>query len=179
LRRISIITPIHGTPPNFFANCIDSMIYLFEVDTDLMLDDWTVVIDGDEREIERMVLERAFGRSLRVRFARLGTQVGLSEARNSGVRIAKGDLLVWLDADDVLPCISFMSFASAAMDALTASERFLMAISDNLDCGSNLETLFRRWKSPFAELHMRWPRTSRDPLLFVDFVYQCQLIRSK
>lgn len=174
---VSIVTSIYRTPLSYFAQCVDSVLRILDDDSGDMLDAWTIVIDGDARELEDFVAARAGAHVRKIRFARLTQNFGLSAARNHGVNVCRGDLLTWLDADDVLVPAAFRRFAAFGGDRLRDDYKSLLVISDNYDCGHDLKPLFAREKAVFVDLHRRAARSALDPMLFVDFVYQCQIIR--
>jgi GT2 family glycosyltransferase len=142
-----------------------------------LFDRWTVVIDGDDRPIEEWVTGWLGRLESRVRFVRLQTREGIGAARNAGVAASMGHQLAWLDSDDVLAPGPFLRFAASASVDLDETDRSLFAIADNFDCAPDLSPLFVREKGPIVGLHRQYIGTDSDPLFFVDFVYQPQLIR--
>jgi len=180
LGRLSVITPILGTPLRYLRECVASMSRAFACSPPGLFDRWTIVIDGDHRPIEhtvRAAMPADLDGQLLLRFVRLPKTLGLSAARNAGVRAATGDFVTWLDADDTVEVPAFIEFATMALDVLASDPITLMVISDNADCDSELRTDFVRQKAAFVEAHQRYRHTARDPIYAVDFVYQAQIIR--
>lgn len=65
--------------------------------------DEIVIVDDASTDATGRVCRRLARRHARIRYARHGENLGGGAARNSGVRLAAGDYLFNLDADNVLP----------------------------------------------------------------------------
>lgn len=142
-----------------------------------VLAEWIVVSDGDARDLRSVYERLTQDLTISCIFLELPTHVGLSLARNEGVGASSAELLTWLDADDVVLPEEFIAFIEEASNIMTAQDDVLVAVSDSFDSDQKLLPLFTRRKGWLVDLHRRYPGTMRDPLLWVDFVYQSQLIR--
>lgn len=76
--------------------------------------DWELIVveDGSRDETEQIVLRFAASSRQRCVYDNLGTNRGVSAARNRLIKLAKGDVLAFLDADD--------TWASGHLSALVA-----------------------------------------------------------
>ena len=88
-----------------------------------------IVVDDGSTDETAEVIERRFGKS--VKLLRMATRSGVGAARNEGVSQATGDLLSFLDSDDLwLPCKLkaeldvFERFPGA--DAIVSDSRFIV-----------------------------------------------------
>lgn len=88
--RISVIIPVHNRPA-FVREAVDSVLGQAFRDFELI-----VVDDGSTDETPDVLAEYK-GRIRRIRQA----NAGVSAARNTGVRAARGDLIAFLDSDDL------------------------------------------------------------------------------
>jgi glycosyltransferase involved in cell wall biosynthesis/SAM-dependent methyltransferase len=93
--RVSVIIPFFNVEA-YFEACLQSVL---EQD----LDDLEIVlVDDDSRDGSRAIAERYAAQDRRVRIVTHVSNKGLGAARNSGVRVAHGDHILFLDSDDVL-----------------------------------------------------------------------------
>jgi glycosyltransferase involved in cell wall biosynthesis len=90
---VSVVVPYHGEP-GFLERCIESVESQTHHQVDL------IVVD-DCSHIRASEALAQFGQGLRI--VRLDPRVGVSEARNRGALIARGDVLAFLDHDDWWP----------------------------------------------------------------------------
>jgi cellulose synthase/poly-beta-1,6-N-acetylglucosamine synthase-like glycosyltransferase len=106
---LSIITPVYNTREFSVADSILRGSWQhFE---------WIIVNDGstDEQALAQLAPFRHHPDS-RIRFVDLPTNVGLPAARNRGMSLARGDILLFADADDIFEptylekCILFLHF---------------------------------------------------------------------
>jgi glycosyltransferase involved in cell wall biosynthesis len=173
---VSVITPIYGTPMKFWEECLESISQVLESDVSDQICDWQIVIDGDNRNIEQSV--EALG-SKKIQTIRLNRNVGLSAARNFGVRNCAGQFISWLDSDDTLEPTSFLAFLDEAVRRLTVDPRCAMIVSDNYQCDVDMAIIYSRPKGPIVAAHREFFRTTADPLLYFDIMYPSQLVRKQ
>jgi glycosyltransferase involved in cell wall biosynthesis len=108
--RVSVVTPAYN--PDDLSGVVDSL----NVQT-LQDFEWVLVDDGSvagSSKVFDAALERA---NFFVRFIRLDINVGQAEARNIGVRDAKGKFIKFLDADDSLDTLHLENLLKASENA--------------------------------------------------------------
>jgi glycosyltransferase involved in cell wall biosynthesis len=125
--RVSVIIPAHNTAP-FIAESLDSVFGQsfrgFEV---------IVINDGSPDAAELEVALRPYRG--RIRYIKQENR-GLPGARNTGVRLAAGELLAFLDSDDIwMP-----DYLSAQLEFLDSNPRVHASIADVLLFGSGGQT---------------------------------------
>lgn len=169
------------TPLHYIAMCAASMKRLFDRDLDHIITDWIVILDGDQRsrEIVETITSHLNSNTSKLKVLSMEKNSGLSRARNIGVSISKSEFLTWLDADDTLDADESLKFFRDGIEALTLSEQHFMAISDNFDCDMEANILHKRDKRQIVALHTITRGSIKDPLRWIDFVYQSQLIRRR
>ena len=91
--KISVIVPIYNENPQFLKECVDSIIAQTYKDLEIILVD-----DGSESSIGAVIDE--YGeKDNRITVIHQENK-GLSFARNAGIDIANGDLIMFVDSDD-------------------------------------------------------------------------------
>ena len=109
--KVSIIIPVYNVS-KYIERCLKSALDQTWKDLEIILvDDCT---PDDSMDIARSVLETS-SRSNMVTILKHEKNRGLSAARNTGIRQAKGDYLYFLDSDDYLPVNSIELLADAAI----------------------------------------------------------------
>lgn len=93
---VSIITPAHNAG-RYIAECIDSVLKQDYQDWELILTD-----DGSNDETEEICLQYT-QKDDRIRLLRQEKCKGVSSARNRGLEEARGEFVIFVDADDLLP----------------------------------------------------------------------------
>ncbi len=94
---ISIITPVHNTPPAWLEEAVSSVEQQTYENWDLLLID-----DASTDPKTRRALEQLRRRDPRIRVLRMEENGGISRASNRGLEAARGDWIGLLDHDDVL-----------------------------------------------------------------------------
>lgn len=94
---ISFIIPIYNTDSNSYLNCIDSIlkqnISNFEI---------VVVNDGSNNKSTLDAIDRSLILSPNISYYTQSNQ-GSAAARNNGLSKSKGDFIIFVDADDLIP----------------------------------------------------------------------------
>ena len=107
-KTVSIIIPVYNKE-DYIERCVCSVMYQtyrrLEV---ILIDDCSP--DDSMTVARRVIAESEYSKDLEFVFLRHEENLGLSEARNTGIRAASGDYLFFLDSDDALTpsCISLM-----------------------------------------------------------------------
>ncbi len=93
--KISVIVPTYNAE-DYLAECVESI----KAQT---FDDWELILidDGSTDRSAALCLEYADAMPHKIRTARV-ERLGLSGARNTGIRMASGDYITFVDADDKL-----------------------------------------------------------------------------
>lgn len=130
-RLISVIVPVVRADDRFRA-CLASLARLDPRCLDLV-----VVVDGGDAEAAVLAADRG------ARVVRLPQRLGPAAARNAGARIARGDLLLFVDADVALPRDALARVAGAfeahaGCDAVIGSYDAAPAAPDFLSQCKNL-----------------------------------------
>jgi len=95
MTRISVIIPVYNRA-NLITRAVRSVL-------SQDFTDWEVIVvdDGSTDEIGE-VMRHLMAEDSRVRFERLPVNSGVHKARNRGIELARGDILIFLDSDDEL-----------------------------------------------------------------------------
>ena len=91
---LSIIIPAYNVPENLIRECIESI-------SPQMPHEIIVVDDGSDIPVENLLRYIKESKNGQITFFRQENK-GLSEARNAGISIAKGEYIQFVDADDTL-----------------------------------------------------------------------------
>lgn len=102
---ISVIVPIYNTE-RYLNDCITSIVQQTAPNLEIILVD-----DGSPDRCGDMCDEWA-KKDTRIRVLHQ-KNLGVSAARNAGIQAANGDLISFVDADDVLPCDAYEHFLSS------------------------------------------------------------------
>ena len=95
--RISLITPVYDTDPRLFAELLDSVLAQIHEDWELCLVD-----DGSTAPHVAPMLAAAAARDPRIKVGRLERNGGISAATNAAVALATGEVIAFLDHDDLI-----------------------------------------------------------------------------
>jgi len=107
----SVIVPLYNTPPDFFAEMLDSVLDQAYPDLELLL----VNASPENAELSAAV-DAACARDSRVRRIDLDANLGITENTNAGIRAATGDFLCFLDHDDTIEPDALWLYARAALE---------------------------------------------------------------
>ena len=91
---ISFILPYYDLPAEMLCECIDSILAL-----SLRDNEWEIIVVDDGSEMSPMDDLKKYGDHLI--YIRQNNK-GLSEARNTGIQMARGEYLQFIDSDDLL-----------------------------------------------------------------------------
>ena len=130
---ISIIIPMYNTEA-FIKDCLDSLVAQTFSDFEVIIID-----DGSTDESARIAASFA---SSDARFRLIGQpNKGLSEARNTGLKIMRGDYVMFIDSDDCVAPNFLETYAMLAVGALVFTTLAL------IQCRGDLSAYLR----PFRE----------------------------
>lgn len=93
--KISIVVPVYNTPPEAFSRCLRSILSQTHPDFE------TIVIDDGSQDSLSPQYEALCALDSRVRYLKTENR-GVSHARNTGIRVASGDYIAFVDADDTV-----------------------------------------------------------------------------
>lgn len=153
--RISIITPSLNQAP-FLARAIESVLAQqgdFELEY--------LVLDGGSTDGSAEILGRYAGR-LR---CRIGPDAGQASAVNEGLRLASGDVVGWLNSDDLLRPGALAAVARAFRERPEA-----LWVHGRCDIIDEQDRPIRRWVSAYKDHRCR--HYDRRSLLVENFVSQ-------
>jgi CDP-glycerol glycerophosphotransferase len=105
--QISVIVPIYNVE-EYLAACLDSVLAQTFGDFEV------VVVDDGSPDGSRAIAEEYAGRDRRIRIV-TRPNGGLGAARNTGVRVARGQFLTFLDSDDELPPLALATLHHTAV----------------------------------------------------------------
>lgn len=110
LPRISIVTPVHDTPPEFLRAMAASVRAQVFQDWELCLAD-----DAGTSPVTRAVLDEIAASDPRIKLVRRPTNGGISLATNSAAALATGEVLLFLDHDDLITpdCLAWFALLYA------------------------------------------------------------------
>lgn len=94
---ISIITPVYNTPEKFLRECIESVI-------DQSYGNWELCLvdDASKDEKVRQTMLQYAAKDKRIKYKFRKTNGHISESSNNALNLATGDLIAFLDHDDIL-----------------------------------------------------------------------------
>jgi glycosyltransferase involved in cell wall biosynthesis len=107
LRRsplLGVVVPVYNVE-RFLPACLDSLLNQSYRDLDV------VIVDDGSPDASGEIADRYAARDKRVRVVHTDNH-GLGAARNEGLRHVRGDLLAFLDSDDVLPPDAYATMRS-------------------------------------------------------------------
>ena len=91
---LSIIIPVHNTE-KYLTECLDSVL------PEINAEDEIILVENGSADHSWEICKRYAEKYNTVNAVQLGT-AGVSKARNHGIRLAKGEWITFLDADDCL-----------------------------------------------------------------------------
>lgn len=91
--KVSVIVPVHNVAP-YLEQCIESILAQTFTDFELLL------VDDNSTDGSEQLCDQYTQADPRVRVLHLTEHRGVSVARNTGVKNARGDLISFIDSDD-------------------------------------------------------------------------------
>ncbi|GAA1961254.1 glycosyltransferase family 2 protein [Amycolatopsis minnesotensis] len=167
----SIVIPAYDVRPAYLAEAVESCLaQTFRGELELV-----VVDDGSGARSHRAYREivRKARRAVPVRLVRVRGNRGLATARNVGIGAATGEVVVLLDADDLLAprCVEL---AHAALDRSGLD----LVYTDHEKRSADLsEVRHVRRKALFQRLLEQYAGTPSDPMLHATFLIHCHAFR--
>lgn len=163
---VSIVVPVFNTPHYLVESCIASAASQeFGGSYEIVLVD-----DGSYGELAHKY--RGVASSMGAKLIRHAENRGLAAARNTGIRSARGDVVILLDSDDLLE-----AGAAAGMHRRLVSSGALFAYSDHRKVTLEGETVHVRQKRTFQRLVEEFWGTPWNPFLHSTFIIHCQAFR--
>lgn len=92
--KISVIVPIYNVKEQYFKKCMQSITIQTYPNIEIIL-----INDGSDEECKKIINEYV-KKDERVIYIEHQKNQGISQARNSGIKIAKGEWIIFIDADD-------------------------------------------------------------------------------
>lgn len=124
---VSIIIPAYNAS-RFIRQCIESILNQDFLDWEL------IIIDDGSTDDTKMICEEYVSIDRKIRLISQKNQ-GVSVARNKGLCISSGEFIMFIDADDLLPCHSLRIFHEALK--LHPSTDILRGEFDAIDISGN------------------------------------------
>lgn len=93
--KISIIVPIYNTPEKEFKGLLDSLSEQCNDNIEVL-----IINDGCDKDYASLI--NAYSKYIRI-FYYIREHSGVSETRNYGIHMARGEYLMFADADDIIP----------------------------------------------------------------------------
>lgn len=103
---VSIILPFYNVE-TYIAECLDS------IDGQIFTDYEVIAVDDGSPDGSAAIVREYAGRDRRIRVVEQQNK-GLGGARNTGVRLARGRYLTFVDSDDVLPPTALQALVTSA-----------------------------------------------------------------
>ena len=104
--KVSVIVPVFNTS-KYLARCLDSILSQTQKDFEL------IAINDGSSDNSADILSQYASRDSRIIIVTQRNK-GLSAARNSGLKIARGEWIMFVDSDDFIPCDAIEKFLLAA-----------------------------------------------------------------
>jgi len=92
--KVSIVCPVYNSEL-FLKETIDSVIDQSFIDWELIL------IDDCSTDASRVIIESARNKDQRIKYVSLDSNSGPAIARNTGIEIAGGEYIAFIDSDDI------------------------------------------------------------------------------
>lgn len=152
--RLSVVIPVYGVEA-FLRKCVDSVVAQAVDDIEIIL------IDDCSPDACGEICDKLAAADSRIRVVHRRENGGLSAARNSGIAVATGDLLTFVDSDDFLaadtyrPCLRMLAATGADCVEYPVVKRYGSAspqLYNPAQCGDRVET-FDDWFRRHGYIH--------------------------
>lgn len=183
-KKVSIIIPVYNKE-DYIERCICSVMnQTYRCLEVILIDDCSP--DGSMAVAKRVIAESENSKDLEFVFLKHEKNLGLSEARNTGIRAASGDYLFFLDSDDAFTpsCISLMMEQVRMHPDVELVQGYTVSVPD--DIYYHTEELGRMgyWESNLLYVYemnrmQNFPITAWNKLLNRDFVVRNNLFFMK
>lgn len=106
---VSIIVPVYNIPNTYLQQCLESIF-------SQTYNDWELVIINDKSPNEQndLLINYFCEKDNRIRYIKLSENGGVSNARNIGLRLIRGEWVMFVDADDILRPLALATMLSEA-----------------------------------------------------------------
>lgn len=131
--RLSVVVPVYNVEP-YVAECLDSLLAQEFQDFEV------IAVDDGSTDGSAAVVERYLRGNPKISLVHTGNH-GLGAARNHGVRLARGELLAFVDSDDTLPPYAYALMVSTLDES--GSELVVGSVQQQID-GKLVEPAFLR-----------------------------------
>lgn len=147
--QVSIIIPVYNAE-HVLVRCIKSILMQD-------YDDWEAIfVDDGSRDGSADILIRYAEEDVRIRYLSQAN-AGPGAARNAGMRLATGEFLQFLDADDELPAGAIRALVEAMDGMDLAIGHFELCIGDEVSRRGLIKQLLTVNAEEFLELVIKWP----------------------
>ena len=119
--KVSVIVPVFNTS-KYLARCLDSILSQTQKDFEL------IAINDGSSDNSAEILSQYASRDSRIIIVTQRNK-GLSAARNSGLKIARGEWIMFVDSDDFISCDAIEKFLLAAdesKESVVISKEYLL-----------------------------------------------------
>lgn len=155
LPKISIVTPVFNTDPVLFEEMLQSVRSQIYEDWELCLVD-----DGSPSPHVGPMLDAAAASDPRIRVTRLAQNGGISITSNAGVEMAQGEIIAFLDHDDIITRDCTAEIAIYYADHVDAD--IVYSDDDKIDMGG------KRYAPQF--------KPDWSPVLLLSFMYMAHIL---
>lgn len=112
--KFSVIVPLYKTNPGYLREMIESICAQTYPNWQLCMADGSPVESADSAVTElTAILKEYAAKDSRIEYVTLAQNEGISGNTNAALRMAKGDYIVLVDHDDIVPANALYEFAAA------------------------------------------------------------------
>jgi len=91
----SIIIPVYNTKKTYLIQAIHSVL-------SQIYDKWELILIDDSSDMEQKSIMDFYAENPKIKYKRLIKNSGVSVATNEGIKLSKGDYLIFMDHDDII-----------------------------------------------------------------------------